>query len=107
MNSLTLSRKSVPLDHEELELAKKVREPGTPEREAVESVVGPLPSRLSEAQALSALMAVAKQSVHDHVTSTGYADYAAALDDEDRAFAAATRARRAERARSRAEAGRE
>lgn len=107
MNSMTLSRKSVPVDLDELELAKKIREPGTPEREAVESVVGPLPARLSESQALSALMSVARRSVRDQVTSAGYAAYAAALDEEDREFAATTRARRAERARNRAEAGRE
>lgn len=107
MNSTTAARKSVPLDDDELTLAEQVREPGTPEREAVESVLGPLPGRLSEAQALAALMSVAQNSVREQVTSTGYAAYAAALDEEDRAFAAATRTRRAERARSRAEAGRE
>ncbi|MGP5099543.1 hypothetical protein ACTXJ1_16115 [Brachybacterium alimentarium] len=107
MNSMTLSRKSVPVDPDELSLAGQVREPGTPEREAVESVVGPLPERLSEAQALSALMSVARRSVRDRVTSAGYAVYAAALDGEDRAFVAATRARRTDRARIRAEAGHE
>lgn len=107
MNPTTLSRKSVPLDPDELSLADQVRTLGTPEREAVEVITGPLPERLSEAQALSALMSVARQSVREQVTSTGYAAYAAALDDEDRAFAATTRTRRAERARSRTEAGHE
>lgn len=104
---MTLSRKSVPVDPDELTLAGQVREPGSPERDAVESVIGPLPERLSEAQALSALMSVARRSVREQVTSAGYAAYAAALDEEDRAFAAATRARRAERSQSRAKAGRE
>lgn len=107
MDSMTVSRKSVPVDLDELTLASQIREPGTPEREAVESVLGSLPGRLSEAQALSALMAVARRSVREQVTSAGYAAYAAALDEEDRSFAAASRARRAERSRSRAEAGRE
>lgn len=107
MNSTTAARKSVPLDADELTLAARVREPGTPEREAVESALGPLPGRLSEAQALSALLSLAQTSVREHVTSAGYAAYAAALDEEDRAFADTTRSRRAERARFRAEAGRE
>ena len=107
MKSTTAARKSVPLHDDQLTLAEQVREPSTPEREAVESVIGPLPGRLSEAQALAALMSVATRSVCEQVTSAGYAAYAAALDEEDRAFATATRARRAERARSRVEAGRE
>lgn len=107
MNSTTMTRKSVPLDADELTLAERVRGHGTPEREAVEAVIGRLPERLSEAQALAALMSVARSSVREQVTSAGYAAYAAAMDDEDRAFAAASRARRAERAHSRAETGRE
>ena len=58
-------------------------------------------------QALSALLAVARHSVSDWVTAAGYAAYAEALDEEDRAFAASTRARRGERARRRVEAGHE
>lgn len=107
MNTSTLTRKSVPLDAETDTLAHEVREPGTPARRAVESVVGPLPDTLSEAQALANLLAVARASVRDQVNATGYAAYAASVDDEDRAFAAAARARRNERERRRAEAGTE
>lgn len=107
MNTETVSRKSVPVDSDELRLAQAIRELGSPEREAVEAVVGRLPERLSEAQALSALMAVARHSVSDWVTSAGYAAYAEAIDEEDRAFAASTRARRDERARRRVEVGHE
>lgn len=107
MNATTASRKSVPVAADELQLAQAIREPGSPEREAVEAVVGQLPERLSESQALAALMAVARRSVSDRVTVDGYAAYAAALDDEDRAFAESTRARRAQRAQRRAEERRE
>ncbi len=107
MNTETVSRKSVPVDSDELRLAQAIRELGSPEREAVEAVIGRLPERLSEAQALSALMAVARHSVSDWVTAAGYAAYGEALDEEDRAFAASTRARRGERARRRVEAGHE
>lgn len=106
MSTSTVTRKSIPLDVDELTLADQVRKPGTRERAAVEAVMGPLPERLSEAQALSALIAVAQATVREKVISSGYADYAAALDAEDRAFAAATRARRVDRARRREEAGR-
>lgn len=107
MNTSTLSRKSIPIDADELSLAQSVRTPGTPERLAVEAVVGPLPERISEAQALATLLSVARVSVREQVTSAGYAAYAAALNDEDRAFAAANRSRRSEHARRRSEAGRE
>lgn len=107
MNTVAVTRKSVPVDADELQLAQAIREPGSPEREAVEAVVGRLPERLSESQALSVLMDIARRSVSDRVTSAGYAAYASALDEEDRAFADSTRARRAERAQRRAEAGRE
>jgi len=101
------TRKSVPLAADELALAREVRTPGTPERAAVEALVGPLPERLSESQALAALMSVAQTSIREHVSTSGYAAYAAALDDEDRAYAAANRARRSEHARRRREDGRE
>lgn len=107
MNTVTVSRKSVPVDADQLRLAQAVRHPGSPEREAVEAVVGRLPERLSESQALSALMAVARRSVSDRVTAVGYSAYAAALDEDDRAFAESTRERRAQRAQRRAEEGRE
>lgn len=106
MTTSTVVRKSIPLAADELTLTDQVRTPGTRERAAVEAVMGPLPERLSEAQALSALISVAQATVREKVTSSGYADYAAALDGEDRAFAAATRVRRTDRARRREEAGR-
>lgn len=107
MSTPTLPRKSIPLDADELSLAKEIRTPGTPERAAVEAVLGPLPDRLSESQALSTLMAVARASVREQVTSHGYAAYAAALNDEDLAFTAANRARRDERERRRIDSGQE
>ena len=107
MSTVTVTRKSVPVDADVLQLAQAIREPGSPERAAVEAVVGPLPERLSESQALSVLMGIARRSVSDQVVSAGYAVYSAALDEEDRAFAESTRARRAQRAQRRVEGGRE
>lgn len=107
MNTAAVFRKSVPVNSDELRLAQSIREPGSPEREAVEALIGRLPERLSEAQALSALMAVARRSVSDRVAFASHAAYAKSLDEEDRAFAASTRACRDERARRRVEAGHE
>ncbi|OMH23700.1 hypothetical protein BKD30_12165 [Tersicoccus phoenicis] len=97
----------MPVDAAELALADLVRTPGSPERAAVEAIVGPLPERLSEAQTISSLLAVARATVRDEVIASGYAAYAATLDDDDRAFAAATRARRADREHHRTKKGRD
>ena len=107
MSTSTLSRKSVPVDAEMSTFTRDIRTPGTPAREAVEALVGPLPDHLSEAQALSTLLNVARDKVKETANASGYAAYAATLNEEDRAAADHGRKRRHERARRRAEAGTE
>ena len=91
----TLTRKSVPLDADELALAHAIQSGATPERAAIEALVGPLPVHVSEAQAISTLIALGAARVKEETIRAGYAALAATLDDEDRQFAAAQRARRA------------
>ena len=90
----TLTRKSVPVDGDELAVARAVLEDGTPERAAIEALSGPLPGRISEAQALATMLALGAQQVREAVIHAGYAAYAATLDDEDRRHAAVVRSRR-------------
>lgn len=91
----TLTRKSVPLDTDELALAHAIQSGATPERAAIEALVGPLPAHVSEAQVIGALIALGAARVKEETIHAGYAALAATLDDEDRQFAAAQRARRA------------
>lgn len=89
-----LARKSVPTHASELDIARAIQAPGTPERAAIEALVGPMNATVSEAQALSALLTAGAAQVREAVIHAGYAAYAAALDDEDRQHAAAIRTRR-------------
>lgn len=101
MSPAVMTRKSVPMGADITALAQEIREPDSAARRAVEEVVGELPDSLSEAQALSTLLAVGRASVREHINASGYAAVAAAMDEEDRAFAEAAKRRRAERERRR------
>ena len=95
----TLSRKSVALDKDLAELADALRKAGSPERIAVESMVGPLPTKLSEAGALTTLLSLAREVVQEMVLAAQYESYAAARDGEDIAFQNAVKVRRTRRFR--------
>lgn len=97
MSAPTLQRKSVPVDETVAGLANEIRQPGTAARAAVEQIIGDLPGHLSEAQALTRLLEVARVSIAEQRAQTGYAALAASLDEEDRAYATASKARRAAR----------
>ena len=90
----TIARKSVPTHASELEVAHAIQAAGTPERAAIEALVGPMNTNVSEAQALSALLAAGAAQVREGVIHASYAAYAAALDAEDHQHATAVRARR-------------
>jgi hypothetical protein len=75
-------------------LVERVREPGTPERVAVERVAGPLVGTLSEARALSELIEVALSALREIRLEQGYAALASASGKEEEAHARAIRARR-------------
>jgi len=91
----TIARKSVPVDSDELAIARAVLDGATPERAAIEALTGPLPERVSEAQALATMLSLGAQRVREAVIHAGYAAYAASLADEDRQHAAVVRSRRA------------
>ncbi|MDR1187614.1 MAG: hypothetical protein LBK95_09180 [Bifidobacteriaceae bacterium] len=87
-------RKSVPLTPSQVALVERVREPGSPERAAIEGVVGPVVGTLSEARALSELIEVALKVLREVRLEQGYAALACASDQGDEAHARAVRARR-------------
>lgn len=88
------TRKSIPTHASELDTARAIQVPGTPERAAIEALIGPMSTNVSEAQALSALLTAGAAQVREAVIVQGYAAYAAALDDEDGQYASAVRGRR-------------
>ena len=91
----TLTRKSVPLPDDVIEVAHAIQAGSPVERSAVEALTGPLPARVSESQAISRLVALGAAQVRLATIEAGYAAYAASLNDEDRAYADAQRTRRA------------
>lgn len=98
MGTGTLTRKSAPLDDEQLAVVEAIHVGGTPERAAFESLVGQARSKVSEAQAISTLVSLGIDRVREAVLDQQYAAYAAAMDDEDREYAETVRARRSHRA---------
>jgi hypothetical protein len=93
----TTTRKSVPLTVDLTSLTDAMQISGSPERLAVESMVGPLPDRLSQAAALSILLSYAHDRVQEAMLTTAYAHYASQLDDEDASYATAVKQRRTQR----------
>lgn len=90
----TITRKSVPLEESQLDVVAAVRSSDSPERAALELLVGRLPQNVSESQVLADLVALGAARVREEATHAGYAAYAASVDDDDRQFAAAQRTRR-------------
>ncbi|MDR0594392.1 MAG: hypothetical protein LBG60_14305 [Bifidobacteriaceae bacterium] len=87
-------RKSIPITPERRALVAAIRTAGTPERAAAEAVAGQIPPHQSEARILAMLVDLGAKRIAEEVIQASYAAYAAALDDEDRATAAALRPRR-------------
>jgi len=91
---LATTRKSIPLGDGEVALVKAIQTPGTVERSAIEKLSGKLPANLSEAQAIGLLLDLGKSVVAEAVLNAQYADYAAAIDEDDRSSHQAIRTRR-------------
>jgi len=90
-------RKSVPLTPEDQAHLDRIRDPGSPEHEALSQLSGILLSDdASEAETLHALLAAGRAAVTERVMIGGYAALAAAEDDEDRTVRRAMRARAAQ-----------
>ena len=87
-------RKSVPLTDAQLDLLRRVREPSTPERQALEAVAGPLPDGSSDARVLSSLLDYAAQALAQARLDADYAAWAQTADADDAAHARAVRDRR-------------
>ncbi|MFJ3903198.1 hypothetical protein [Streptomyces sp. NPDC090025] len=91
----TMTRKSVPLDSRTAETMKRVRRHESPENVALRQVTGiRVDDTTSDAEVLRALLDAGRVAVEQKALENGYAALAAAQDDEDRAYAAARRARR-------------
>ncbi|MCL1800421.1 MAG: hypothetical protein FWG25_03535 [Promicromonosporaceae bacterium] len=93
----TKRRQSVPISPELSALTTAIRDAKSPQRQALEAMVGPLPAGLSEAAALGALLELAKAVVFEASLAAEYQAYALARDKEDAQFERAIRARRARR----------
>ncbi|GAA3064466.1 hypothetical protein GCM10017562_32590 [Streptomyces roseofulvus] len=91
----TMTRKSVPLDALVEETMERVRRHASPENAALRQVTGiSVSDDTSDAEVLRALLNAGRVAVQERALENGYAALAAAQDDEDRAYAAARRARR-------------
>jgi hypothetical protein len=88
----TTTRKSVPLTEEELADLAALRSPDTPEHAALNELLS-IGDNPSEALVLLALLRLGRQRVSEAVLERGYADLAAAEDDDDRAARRALRQR--------------
>ncbi|MEU0574526.1 hypothetical protein [Dermacoccus nishinomiyaensis] len=73
----------------------------SPERQAVEEVVGPLPAHLSEGQALAALVQVGREHLRERSLDSAYAEYASHETGDDLEHVRSNRARREQRERRR------
>ena len=89
-----MTRKTVPVEEEPLALVQAIRTPGTPESAAAQMIAGPLRPNLSEGQALALLLSLGVDRVREAVLDLQYAAYAETINDEDRAYEDAVRARR-------------
>ncbi|WP_141566422.1 hypothetical protein [Pseudonocardia sp. N23] len=95
--TVEMYRKAVPLTQEELDVLATVRTEGTALHGALIDVVGDAALR-SEASTLHALVALGLAQLNERALAQGYAQLAAEVDDEDRAYRAAMRQRRRESA---------
>ncbi|WP_331773364.1 hypothetical protein OG948_59290 (plasmid) [Embleya sp. NBC_00888] len=94
--SETKIRKSVPLNPDDIHALTELRTPDTGLNEALKVLLAKagLPEPGNESAALHALLVLGRRAVEEQAQLTGYAAYAASLDDEDRAVAKSMRRRR-------------
>lgn len=97
-----VTRKTIPIPEECLRLAENIRVVGSPQRNAIEETIGDLPEKLSESQAVAAMLSYVEKTISEKLLELEYEDYAAATLHVDEGFSAANRARRARRAGRRA-----
>jgi hypothetical protein len=85
-------RKSVPMGPEDVTTLERMHAPVSPEREALAQLTGQeLDAGASDAEILAALIRAGREAVTQQVAATGYAAWAAEMDDEDRAYRTARR----------------
>lgn len=90
----TLTRKNVSLRTQELEVVARVRDEGSPEREALRDAFGvELPERVSEAESLRVVLKVGLRAIEEKIMDNGYAELAASQTDEDASSTRAVRDR--------------
>ncbi|MCY0924409.1 hypothetical protein OS965_41080 [Streptomyces sp. H27-G5] len=89
---MSTTRKSVPLDASELEALNELTQPGNAYRTALAELTGvELGDGSSEADVLRALLSAGRAAVAEKVAVTGYAAWAADMDEEDIAYRRARR----------------
>ncbi|WP_165978736.1 molecular chaperone GrpE [Actinomadura darangshiensis] len=85
-------RKSVPMGSEDVATLERMHAPASPERQALAQLTGQeLDAGASDAEILTALVRAGREAVTQQVAATGYAAWAAEMDDEDRAYRTARR----------------
>ncbi|MFA1538541.1 hypothetical protein [Actinomadura monticuli] len=85
-------RKSVPMGPEDVAVLERLHAPVSPERQALGQLIGQqLDAGASDAEILAALVRAGREAVTQQVAATGYAAWAAEMDDEDRAYRTARR----------------
>ncbi|TDC60325.1 molecular chaperone GrpE [Actinomadura sp. GC306] len=85
-------RKSVPMGPEDITTLKRMHASESPERQALAQLTGhELNDSASDAEILSALIRAGREAVTERMAATGYAAWAAEMDDEDRAYRRARR----------------
>ncbi|MFJ5657484.1 hypothetical protein ACIQD5_29690 [Streptomyces microflavus] len=92
------TRKSLPLEEEDLTTLARLREPDSPERAALERLAGlSVTTDTSDATLLHTVFALGRQALQEDADEMAYAELAAQQDAEDDAFHAALRSRGARR----------
>lgn len=91
-----VTRKSVPLSPDDLTVLADIRNPDSTLHDALKAILDEagLPEPGSESQALHALLVLGRRCVEERAQLSGYAAYAASLDEEDHAVERALRQRR-------------
>lgn len=85
-------RKSVPMGPEDITALERIHASPSPERQALAQLSGrELDAHASDAEIIAALVRVGREAVTQQVAATGYAAWAAEMDDEDRAYRTARR----------------
>jgi hypothetical protein len=100
----TTTRKNVPIPDDVQGTAERAREVGSVERAALEQMGISLRPHPSASEVFSALLVAGQVAVQERVAETGYAAWAASMDQEDIAYRDAMRNRGARRSSTSAEA---